>query len=140
LRIVADDIGVRSLRQKFLPLGAGFAFAAILLHLVLSFAHVHPPQPVSSRLALVAAPQSPVDGAAEDDCSICANMAAFATLDLPSSGQPDVLRFWAARLMPWPSFWDIRPAGYRFFHTRAPPSPSSPEPFLSLNLFWTESY
>jgi hypothetical protein len=109
--------------------GAGLALAAVLLQLLLSFAHVHPP-PLSptanggqpgwtDHQSRSGQPDSPLEA---EDCAICASIAAFATLDLPASVVATIALQWLVCVLPALPAWRAETSPYRFFHTRAPPS------------------
>ncbi len=111
------------------------ALAAVAFHLILSFAHVHPwsvsAQASSSIEAPdTASPDSPLEPAAYGNCAICANIAAFASLDMPRAMAARFPAFRAiARLFPPLPLRPEGPRGYRLFQTRAPPSTASRRPF-----------
>lgn len=98
------------------------ALLAIALQLVLSFAHIHP---LPTEQATISAPAQgngsdlPMAG---DDCAICANIAAFASLDLPKQAefQPPATR--AEILAPIAVAADFRAPAIRHFSSRAPPA------------------
>jgi hypothetical protein len=79
---------LRSLRR----LGAGLGLFALLLQLSLSFAHVHPEDLLGASAVgvvdkaagnVLADRDSPVPGAPQDDCPICAVMHLAGTIVLP---------------------------------------------------------
>jgi len=69
-------------RRPSTGFGARLAIMAIALQLVLSFGHIHP-LPYAGTVASTPGDSAPDMPAAGDDCAICANIAAFAALDLP---------------------------------------------------------
>jgi len=102
--------------------GAWLALSAIALQLVLSFAHIHPlptQQVVFSVPSQSGGPDVPLAG---DDCAICANIAAFASLDLPQQGFFLLLATRAEILAPITGATDFRPIAVRHFSSRAPPA------------------
>lgn len=110
------------LRRAYSGFGARLALLAIALQLVLSFAHIHPlpiSQPSFSAPAQSGGSDVPAAG---DDCAICANIAAFASLDLPKQAvfQPSATRI--ETLAPVAAAADFRPVTSRPFSARAPPS------------------
>jgi hypothetical protein len=110
--------GDRSLLTR---LGARLGLLALALQLVLSFGHIHPlPTHVTaiSAPAGSTAPDLPVTG---DDCAICASIAAFAALDLPTQAGliPPVSA--AEIIVPVPAADDHRAAPILHFSSRAPP-------------------
>jgi hypothetical protein len=95
---------------------------AIALQLVLSFAHIHPlpaPQTVISAPAQSGGQDLPLAG---DECAICANIAAFASLDLPGHAEFPAPATRAETLSPLTGAEDFRPVALRHFSSRAPPS------------------
>lgn len=115
-----SQIGQRRAQSGF---GARLALLAIALQLVLSFAHIHP---LPSHQVAIAAPAhgqgSPDLPLAGDDCAVCANIAAFAALDLPRQAvfQPPATA--AEIVAPVAVALDFRPVAVRHFSSRAPPS------------------
>lgn len=103
--------------------GARLALLAIALQLVLSFAHIHPLPTQQVAFSAPAqqggGPDLPLTG---DDCAVCANIAAFAALDLPTQAVflPPSTR--AEILAPVSVAVDFRPIPIRHFASRAPPS------------------
>jgi len=98
------------------------ALLAIALQLVLSFGHIHP---LPTAQATISAPAQnggsdlPVAG---DDCAICANIAAFAVLDLPKQAAFRVPSTRAEIIAPMAAAMDFHPVTVRHFSSRAPPS------------------
>ena len=102
--------------------GARLALLAIALQLVLSFAHIHPlpvPQTAISAPAQSGGQDLPLAG---DECAICANIAAFASLDLPKQAEFAAPSVRAEILTPAVAAADFRPVSFRLFASRAPPS------------------
>jgi hypothetical protein len=108
-------------------IGARAALAAIAAHLILSFGHVHLPTSPSHPSAGVTLP-APSDGPQtpahkdDDGCAICANIAAFASMDLPAPLAIPVVARWTVAIIPMISVWSAPTTPYRLFHTRAPPA------------------
>ncbi len=103
-------------------LGARFGLLALALQLVLSFGHIHP---LPSQVAAISAPagnSSPDLPATGDDCAICANIAAFASLDLPPQGGIVPPASVAEILAPVSAASEYRAAPILHFSSRAPPS------------------
>jgi len=103
--------------------GARLALLAIALQLVLSFGHIHA-LPVQQAVLSVPAqssggPDLPLAG---DDCAICANIAAFAALDLPQHAVflPPATR--AEIIAPVAPAVAFHPVPIRHFASRAPPA------------------
>jgi len=110
--------------QRLTRWGARLAMTAILAHLVLSFAHIHPlpTPPVTVATGLSAGdPTPPSAPLADDDCAICANIAAFASLDLPMILTVPLRSVWVVTLPPLPPVRIAPRIDYRPFHSRAPP-------------------
>ena len=74
-------------RRILTRVGAKLAMFAIALHLVLSFAHVHPvvigAPAIAAPLADHPAPTAPAAPAADDSCANCANVTAIGSQALP---------------------------------------------------------
>ena len=109
-------------RRAYSGFGARLALLAIALQLVLSFGHIHPlptQQAVLSVPAQGGGPDLPLTG---DDCAVCANIAAFAALDLPTQTVflPPATR--AEILAPVTVAVDFHPIPIRHFSPRAPPA------------------
>src|SRR4051812_8107914 len=103
-------------------IGARLALLAIALQLVLSFAHIHPlpiAQATFSALAQSGGQDLPLAG---DGCAICANIAAFASLDLPGQAEFPLPATRAEILTSLSAATDFRPAALRHFSSRAPPA------------------
>jgi hypothetical protein len=116
-------------RRRLTSSGAWMALAVIAIHLVLSCVHIHPWGVSAQGLATIAAsdgspsPDAPFEPVADGYCAICANIAAFASLDLPgfiriAAPATGLFAHILLSLSPWPE----RPGAYRLFQTRAPPS------------------
>jgi hypothetical protein len=113
---------LRGQRRTPSGFGARLAFLAIALQLVLSFGHIHP-LPTQQAVFAVPPPSGGPDlPLAGDDCAICANITAFASLDLPQQAYflPPATR--AEILAPIAVATDFRPIAVRHFASRAPPS------------------
>lgn len=110
------------LRRAQSGIGARLALLAIALQLVLSFAHIHQ-LPLSQ--ATISAPAQSGGGSdlplAGDDCAICANIAAFASLDLPEQAEFLAPTARAEILAPILVALSFRPVAFRHFSSRAPP-------------------
>ena len=109
--------------------GARMALAAVAFHLVLSFVHIHPWISSTQAFALVEASEGspgsdePFGLLADGYCAICANIAAFANLDLP--GSPGIVSAAIRAILCLLFALSLRPGrrdAYRLFQTRAPPS------------------
>lgn len=98
------------------------ALLAIALQLVLSFGHIHPLPTALETISAPAQSGSPDLPQAGDDCAICANIAAFASLDLPGQAEFTVPSALAEILAPATVATDLRPAAFRYFSSRAPPA------------------
>jgi len=115
------------LQRQFLSrIGSRAALAALALHLVLSFAHVHQPQMVAQADIVVSEESGlpaplPLGPAVSDDCAICANIAAFSSLDLPTPVPVMINASWVTYAVPMLSGWTARSADYHLFRSRAPP-------------------
>jgi hypothetical protein len=103
--------------------GARLAVLAIALQLVLSFGHIHA---LPTQEAVFSVPAQSSGGQdlplAGDDCAICANIAAFATLVLPQQAHflPPATR--AEILAPIAVAVAFHPVPIRYFASRAPPA------------------
>jgi hypothetical protein len=110
-------------RPFLIRLGARLGIFAVVLQLVLSFAHIHQLPPSAPELAAAVQGNPSEHGpAAAGDCAICATIAAFATLSLPETVGLAVNVGWVAFRPVMPALWSAPAAHYRLFHTRAPPS------------------
>jgi len=104
--------------------GARLGILAIALQLVLSFAHIHPLTPPEPTIAA----QSAETGGSGDlplaagDCAVCANIAAFSSLALPTAAVFAVSTSWISIVLPELPVWTPVAAAYRLFRTRAPPA------------------
>lgn len=109
-------------RPLLTRLGARLGLLALALQLVLSFAHIHPLPLHETALSAPAGSTAPDLPQADGACTICASIAAFATLDLPQ--QADFVPPATAAEMVAPAV----PAGEphapptRHFSSRAPPA------------------
>jgi hypothetical protein len=113
-------IGQKRAQSAF---GARLALLAIALQLVLSFGHIHALPAQEAVLSVPAqssgGPDLPLAG---DDCAVCANIAAFAALDLPQQAvilppatQAEILAQVAVAVA-------FHPVPIRHFASRAPPA------------------
>jgi len=103
-------------------LGARFGLLALALQLVLSFGHIHPLPGQVTAIAAPAGSTSPDLPATGDDCAICANIAAFASLDLPQQAGFVPPTSVAEILAPVSAVSEYRAAPILHFSSRAPPS------------------
>ncbi len=114
---------IRDGRRSYLTrLGARLGLLALALQLVLSFAHIHPlPSPLSAVSAPAGkhVPDLPLAG---DDCAICANIAAFAALDMPRQADLPPPASLAEIVVPVSAAGGRRSAPIRHFSSRAPPA------------------
>lgn len=102
--------------------GARLALLAIALQLILSFGHIHPLPTAPAAISAPAQNGTPDLPLAGDDCAICANIAAFASLDLPEQAEFAAPSTRAEILAPVTAAGDFRPVAIRHFSSRAPPS------------------
>jgi len=113
-------------RSKLCPgfFGARLALLALSVQLVLSFAHMHlpPPTTVLAEPQSIALSGTDSGSAANEDCAICATIAAFAAADLPPPipfvrpvGQGE-------QILPWVAMASLTPDSFRYFNSRAPPN------------------
>jgi hypothetical protein len=77
-------------RSLLTGMGARLGLLAVVLQLVLSFAHIHPLPAPAAVLSAPAGNSTPDMPQADGACAICAGIAAFAALDLPP--QADLVR------------------------------------------------
>jgi hypothetical protein len=95
---------------------------ALVAQLVLSFGHVHPLPSEVTAIAAPAGSTSPDLPATGDDCAICANIAAFASLHLPQQADLVPPTSVAEILAPVSAVSEHRAAPLLHFSSRAPPS------------------
>jgi len=109
-------------KRAYRGFGARLALLAFALQLVLSFGHIHPLPTQQAIISLPAHGGGPDLPLAGDDCAVCANIAAFAALDLPKQTffLPPATR--AEILAPHAVAVDFRPVALRHFRSRAPPA------------------
>jgi hypothetical protein len=112
------------LDNRFLArIGSRLALAAIALHLVFSFGHLH--APAARALPSVAAADqqtpapSPFDAA---DCAICANIVSFGSLNFGAPVALAVSGVWVRLVLGGQDRWIAASTDYHLFHSRAPPT------------------
>jgi hypothetical protein len=113
-------------RRILARVGTTLAMVALTVHLVLSFAHIHPlagaTPDVASHATHHSAPTAPLAPTADDSCAICANITAFSSVALPA---PVFLGRAAPRIITVRAALSPRlalPPAFQNFQSRAPPS------------------
>src|SRR5262249_46652267 len=112
--------------------GAGLGLFALLLQLTLSFAHVHPEDPIGAAAAGIAEAagnaladrdqERHAPGAPHDDCPICSVMHLAGTILLPDPPPPALPTLFAVAISPPDDLVAIAVPPRLPFQTRAPPA------------------